>query len=339
MEINLETLNQVLCQKFHKTIVSADYRLNEIQAGSVGEVRLITGTAETNANETIPYKIVLKIQKKWNRQGDFDSWRREYDLYSSGIEALFTDSIRRPKCYHAEINDFETRLWLEYIDGVTALDLSCEMYERVATELGRFQGMLYSRPSGQLSGLVNLSKTDASKNAYLYFKSLSGVYDYIRSAGCEIPKHLCEMLIETDNNAEDIWNRIFELPVVFCHRDPFVWNVFVTDDAVTYIDWDSAGWGYMGEDIVNLLADSADIENIVEYYRKCVPAYQKGFAERSNISYISNIYTIERIIMHFGYRLVEGFKLARSSDERTRHLDTLQRFYEIKNHELLSPLS
>ncbi len=332
MEIILESLKQALSTMLSKTIINADYQLKEMQAGSVGEVFLIIGTAETNMNEKKPYKMVLKVQKKWNRHGDPNSWSREYDLYISNLENLFTSSIHRPICYHAEINNSETRLWMEYVDGVTALNLTGEMYERIATELGRFQGELYANQPVQLKRFTNLSKTDSFKNGYLYFKSLNGVYDYIRSANCEIPKHLCEMLIETDNNVNEIWNQVEKLPIVLCHRDPFVWNVFVTDDVVTYIDWDSTGWGYMGEDIVNLLLDSADIENMVDYYHKCVPAYRNGFAQYTNISNISDMYITERIITHFGYRLVDGYRLAQSSDERVRNLDTLQRIYEIKSH-------
>ena len=332
MKNMLEPLTKALCKKLSKTIINASYQLKEMQAGSVGEVRLITGMAETDTNEKIPYKIVLKTQKQWDRQGDKDSWRREYDLYSSDLDDLFMDAIRRPARYHAEIDCFETRLWMEYIEGASAMEFTCEMYERVSMALGRFQGKLYSKPSIPLQRLSNLSKTDAFEKAYLYFKSLNGVYDYIRSADCELPRHLREMLIEIDNTADDLWKRIQKLPVVFCHRDPFVWNAFVTNDVVTYIDWDSAGWGYMGEDIVNLLADSADIENLVKNYRQCVPAYCHGFAQYADISHVSSLYIIERIIMHFGYRLVEGYMLAQSSDEKKCNLDTLQRFCEIYKH-------
>jgi len=172
MEIIIETLSRALSKMFNKTVVNAAYRFKEIQAGAVGDVRLIEGTAETDLNEKLPYKLVIKTQKKWSRQDDPDSWRREYDLYSSELDCLFTDTIRHPKCYHAEITDTETRLWLEYLDGVTALNLTCEMHERIAAELGRFQGKLYAEQPFQLQSIANLSKTDCFKNAYIYFKSL-----------------------------------------------------------------------------------------------------------------------------------------------------------------------
>ena len=42
------------------------------------------------------------------------------------------------------------------------------------------------------------------------------------------------------------------------------------------MDWDTAGWGYLGEDMASLIADEADIEHMVEYYRRCIPAYYKA---------------------------------------------------------------
>lgn len=34
----------------------------------------------------------------------------------------------------------DTQIWMEYIDGISGLDLTGDMYERAAEELGRFQG-------------------------------------------------------------------------------------------------------------------------------------------------------------------------------------------------------
>lgn len=146
MNIKFETLINALSRQFKKDIISADYQTMRLQGGTVGNVQLVTGIAETAAGDKLPYRIVLKIQKKWERYGDPGSWRREYDLYASDLEATFSDTFRWPTCYHAEINAEETefQLWLEYIDGVTGLDLTGDMYEQAALELGRYQGKLYA---------------------------------------------------------------------------------------------------------------------------------------------------------------------------------------------------
>ena len=178
--------------------------------------------------------------------------------------------------------------------------------------------------------LTNLSKIDYAKNFYLHYRSWNVVYDYIRSADCEIPKHLCKMLIGIDEESERIFSRIESLPVVLCHRDFWVANIFCSDNKIALIDWDTTGWGYMGEDIASLIADEADVDNISEYYNKCIPAYYKGFSEFSEVPHSKDNCIHELILIMFGYRLVEWYMNAESPEERALQLNTLQKIYEMK---------
>lgn len=329
--INLETLLLVLNKMLGKKIIHAHYQLQQLQGGTVGVVRLVTGIAETANGENLPYQLVWKTQKKFERYGDPGSWRREYDLYASGFEKVFIDSFRCPICYHVEINADEIQLWMEYIDGVSGLNLTIEMYECIAEELGRFQGRLYTEQPDIVQNLSNLSNVAFTKNHYLRYRSWLVLYDYIRTDNCEIPKHLCEMLIGIDNKAEELFNQIEKLPVVLCHRDFWVANIFYSDSKIVLIDWDTAGWGYMGEDIASLIADEADICHMIEYYQKCIPAYERGFSEYVDVSSVKDIYVYERILLMFGYRLVEWYKLEKSPDA----LATLEKIYEMKNDSIL----
>ena len=331
MFVKPEILVLVVSKMLGKTIIRADYQLKELQGGTVGDVRLVTGMAETSDGENLPYKVVWKTQKKWERYGDPDSWRREYDLYASDFNKVFFDSFRCPDCYHAEINGDEIQLWMEYIDGVSGLHLTSEMYERAAEELGRFQGKLYAERPNVLQNLTNLSKVEFMKNYYLRYRSWNVLYDYIRSDDCEIPKHLCKMLIDFDNNVDKIFSRIERLPIVLCHRDFWVTNIFYSDSKIVLIDWDTAGWGYMGEDIASLIADETDVCHMVEYYQKCVPAYYRGFSEYADVSHISDHCIYELILAMFGYRLVEWYKFAESPEDKSMHLNTLQKIYEMRN--------
>lgn len=339
-EITAETLTPIISKMLGTTIISTDFQTKPLHGGTVGDVQLVTGNAQTTDGGTLPYKIVLKTQKKWERYNDPDSWRREFDFYKSDFGASFSESFRWPECYHAEINEEknETQLWMEYIDGISGLDLTGDMYERAAEELGRFQGKLYAEQPVVLQTLTNLSKVDDMKNFYLRYRSWNKVYDYIRSDDCELPKHLCNMLIEMDKNADEIWSRIEKLPIVLCHRDFWVTNIFYSDGKTIIIDWDTTGWGYLGEDMASLIADEADIEHMVEYYHRCIPAYYKGFSEYADISHITDNCVYELILLMFGYRLVEwymdagsGNTFQDSDDERTLHIHTLQKIYEIKN--------
>ena len=328
-----ETLIEVLTKMFGENIIRADSQAAQLKGGTVGDVRLVEGNAETADGEKIPYKVVLKTQKKWERYGDPGSWRREYNLYKSGFGVLFSGSFRWAECYHAEMNaeESETQLWIEYIDGVSGLDLTAEMYERAAEELGRFQGKLYAEQPAVAKNLSNLSKIEFMKNFYLHYRSWKEVYDYIRADDCEIPRHLCEMLIAIDENSNEVFSRIEKLPVILCHRDFWVTNIFHTSNGIRLIDWDTAGWGYMGEDMASLIADEADVEHMVEYYRRCVPAYYKGFSEYVDLSHIIDKCVYELILVMFGYRMVEWYKFAETPEDKALHLDTMQKVYEMRD--------
>ncbi|KRG14389.1 aminoglycoside phosphotransferase family protein [Lederbergia galactosidilytica] len=329
--INPEILALVLSKKLDKTIIRADYQLKELQGGTIGDVRLVTGRVETSDGENLPYKMVLKTQKKFERYGDPDSWRREYDLYTTDFKKVLSNSFRCPECYHAEINGDEIQLWMEYIDGVSGLNLTKEMFECIAEELGRFQGKLYTERPDILQNLPNLSKVEFTKNNYLRYRSWNVLYDYIRSDDCEIPKHLCKMLIDLDNNADEIFNRIEKLPIVLCHRDFWVENIFFSDGKIVLIDWDTTGWGYMGEDIASLITDEADVCHMIEYYQKCIPAYYRGFSKYADVSHISDHCIYELILAMFGYRLVEWYKFAKSPEDKSMHLHTLQNIHEMRD--------
>lgn len=329
--VKSEILTLVLSKMLDNTITRANYQLEELQGGTVGVVRLVTGMAETSDGKLLPYKLVWKTQKKFERYGDPDSWRREYDLYSSDLKTVFSDSLHWPECYHAEINGEEIQLWMEYIDGVSGLHLTSEMYERIAEELGRFQGKLYTERPNILQILSNLSKVEFTKNYYQRYRSWDVLYEYIRSDDCEIPKHLCNMLIDIDINAEEVFSRIEKLPIVLCHRDFWVANIFYSDSKIVLIDWDTTGWGYMGEDIASLITDEADVRHMVEYYQKCIPAYYRGFSEYADVSHISDHCIYELILIMFGYRLVEWYKFAESPEDKALHLNTLQKIYEMRD--------
>lgn len=339
-EIKAETLTQVLSQMLGTETICTDIQTKPLHGGTVGNVQLVTGIAQTTDGREITYNIVVKTQKKWERYRDPDSWRREYDFYKSNFGALFSESFRWPECYHVEMNEEEneTQIWMEYIDGISGLDLTGDMYERAAEELGRFQGKLYAEQPAFLQNMTNLSRAEYMKDIYVHYRSWNRVYDYIRSDDCGIPKHLCNMLIDIDESADEIFSRIEKLPIVLCHRDFWVTNIIDSDGNIILIDWDTTGWGYLGEDMASLIADEADTEHMVEYYHRCIPAYYKGFSEQADTSHITDNCVYEMILLLFGYRLVEwymnagsGDKLQETDNKSMLHIRTLQKIFEIKN--------
>ncbi|MCX7615740.1 MAG: hypothetical protein N2Z65_08305, partial [Clostridiales bacterium] len=248
IQIKAETLAHVLSKMLSADIIRASYQTKQLQGGTVGDVRLVTGMAETIEGKKLPYKVVLKIQKKWERPGDPDSWRREYDLYTSDFGKVFTDSLRWPEYYHAEMNGDEIHLWIEYIDGISGDRFDIETLEFVATELGRFQGKIYKQQE-MLRNMNFLSRPNAlRKNFELWhtqtfsheflisdqcrlpgflkqmlkngeiqlYNGKSFEYGCLRSEACDIPEYLKQMLFDIDDNREALFNSLERLPVVLC---------------------------------------------------------------------------------------------------------------------------
>lgn len=330
-KIKTGTLIRVLSKMLDTEILCADYQTKDLEGGTIGDVQLITGIADTACGRKLPYNVVFKKTVKFVRHNDPESWRREYDLYASDLGTAFTKSLRWPKCYHAELNENEHHLWMEYIDGVTGLNMTPPMYERAAAELGRLQGKLYAERPSILQNLTNLSNTDYLKGFYTKYRLWTEVYDYIRGDDCELPRALCKMLIELDEQADEIFLRVEKLPLVLCHRDFWVTNLFYIPDEIVLIDWDTTGWGYLGEDIASLIADDADVVHMIENFKNCIPAYYKGFSEYADVSYIKDNCIYEMILLMYGYRNVEGYKFAETLEEKELCLKTLQKIYEIKD--------
>jgi len=281
--MNPETLKLVLSKMLDKNITHADYTLEQLQGGTVGNVQLMSGIARA-ANEEMPYKIVLKTQKKWARDGDPNSWRREYDLYTSELDKSFSDKLSWPICYHAGINESETetQLWMQYIEGTTSGDMTIEMLETAAAELGRYQARLYIQNPDYLHNIKNLGVVNALEGFYRHWEHKNVEFKYIREPGCEIPKHLCDMIIDIDSRADAIFEDIRKLPVVLCHRDFWIANIIYNNGNIALIDWDTAGWGYLGEDIIQLITDETNPALWEEYKHRLIPAYLNGFAETAH---------------------------------------------------------
>ncbi|HEX2945739.1 MAG TPA: aminoglycoside phosphotransferase family protein [Clostridia bacterium] len=361
--IKYETLIHVLSKMLCTSIVGADYQTKQLHGGTLGDVRLVTGTAVTADNKAIQYKVVFKLQKKWMRPGDPNSWRREYDLYVSDLGKSFTNLFSWPECYHTEMNGDEIQTWMEYIDGVSGSSLTIEMLEQAALELGRFQG----RYSGQSDGLRNiLCLGDAgylerefkqwhtqtftydfliSEPCHIpgFLKQMlkdgriqlidgkSFEYGYLRSSGCDIPKHLKEMLIDVDDHKEELFEKLKTLPVVLCHRDFWNENIFFTDGLIRLIDWDTAGWGFLGEDIASLIVDDMDVGRFEENYRRLVPAYLKGLSEYMDVPEAEELRILEMILVKFGYRMMQEHMFTESPDEQVWGVKALQKIHEMRD--------
>lgn len=362
-EIESEKLRIVLSKMLGKTISRAAYQTKQLQGGTVGDVRLVMGMAEASDGQNLPYKVVWKIQKKWERSGDPNSWRREYHLYQSNLGAAFTHALRWPECYHSEFRDGDIGLWIEYIDGLSGSDLTLEMLEQAALELGRFQGSIATQhddlrgipclgDKGFLMREFNQWHTQSFTYDFLvsepcrmpgFLKQMlkdgdiqlvegkSFEYSYLRSRGCNIPEHLKQMLMDIDSRKDEIFDKLQNLPVVLCHRDFWNENIFFTDGKIRMIDWDTAGWGFLGEDIASLIVDGMDVARFEENYRRLVPAYLKGILEYIDIPPMDEVCILTMTLIKFGYRMLQEYMFSEDSTEKSYGVNALQKIYELRD--------
>lgn len=331
IEIEPSILNEVLSKMLMAPFCVEYYESQQLHGGTLGTVHLIAGIAVDKDGLKRPFKLVRKEQKIWERYGDPLSWRREYDLYKSKFKQYFNEDLQWPKCYHATLEEESMTLWLEYIEAVSANDLTIDMFEAASYELGKFQGRLYSEESSELSNISNLSEVDFQKKFYLHYRSWPEVYDYIRSDTCPLANELCQLIIDVDDIFDEIWSRITALPIVLCHRDFWNTNIFYKEGQIKLIDWDTTGWGYFGEDIASLIIDGTDPSMILEAYKRCIPAYYKGFSEYADAG-VSEDYVYELMVIMFAYRIIEGYKFAEDEEERNLNLKALEILYEIKTN-------
>ncbi|HNX15564.1 MAG TPA: phosphotransferase [Oscillospiraceae bacterium] len=358
-EINQASLLKALSKKLNTPVQSADYTIETLNGGTLGDVAKLTGKAQTSDGKK-PYTIVLKIQKKWERPGDPDSWRREYDLYQSNFGDIFTEPLRWPECYLAELNDDKIELWMEYISGDSGENLDFEALRLAAAEWGRIQGRLYAHPE-KLTGIKCLSDPgrlfrnfeEWHTRTYSYefltsekcrlpgfLKQLlkdgsiklcggkSFEYALLRSDSCDIPEHLKRMLTELDENKGEVFARLKRLPIVFCHRDFWIENIFVSDGQIRLIDWDGAGLGCLGEDIASLIFDDTETDNLHACFRVLFPAYVNAVSEYMEVPPDFYRTVTDLILITFGYRTAQKHMFTQDPETKKDQIKRLQAVHD-----------
>jgi len=360
---------KALTTMLNKTILSFESQETPLDGGTIGNIRLISGKAITDTGETIPFKLVYKSHEKFERPGDPDSWRREYDLYISDLDKSFSNYFRWPKCYHTEISEKKFEIWMEYIDSPSGFNLNIDMLEKAALEIGRWQGRIFAAP--ELATIINQVKNigdpaflkrnfeqwhtqnmsyeyiisndcklpehikkyyTENKERICHDKSIE--YNILRSEICDIPKHLKQMLLDVDERQSTIFENFKRLPIVLCQRDYWHENIFYDNGNVIVVDWDTTGWGYLGEDIAQLVFDDIEIKCFKECWDRLIPCYYKGFTEFADITEddINNSRTAlcDFILIVYGYRKAQKHMFTKSAEMKAQVEIELQNIYDLK---------
>jgi hypothetical protein len=120
----MNDLCKALSNKLGKKIVKTEHQEKSLQGGTLGDVRLVSGVAETESGEKLPFEVVYKKQKKWERDGHPFSWRCEYDLYQAGFDKLLCGDLHIPACCFSDISEDEISFFIEYVNGVSGADFA-----------------------------------------------------------------------------------------------------------------------------------------------------------------------------------------------------------------------
>jgi hypothetical protein len=355
----MNELLTALSYKLGKKIVNAEYQENSLQGGTLGDVRLVSGVAETDSGEKPPFEAVHKKQKKWERFADPLSWRREYDLYHAGFDKLLGGDLYIPACYLAKMNsdEFEMELWLEYLDGVSGVELSTDMLEITAYLWGRFQGE-HSSPNDVLRSLNCINDADFTERTFEEWHTQRFSYDYLISEECQMPEHLkqklrsgdvklipgksfeyaclrsdCfgvpshikDMLSDLDERRNSIFAELKTYPTVLCHGDFWCENIFYKEGTISLIDWDTAHWGFPGEDVACLIFDGMPTERFEENVSRLIPAYISGLSDSGFTTFpsVKQILTIS--LIKCGYRMLQEHIF----ENEPWGLRALEKLYEI----------
>ncbi len=323
-QVSKELLLEALSNKFNERIIDATFEEAFLQGGTVADVRLLTGTA-SSSNKKHNYKIVLKVQNKWERFGDPDSWRREYDLYNSNLAEFFTDEFRWPSCYLLTKEENQFSIWMEYAEGVYGKDFTIQQFEEAAKALGSFQGKLFS-DSTLLENITNLSNVSLIKDTFYRYSNWEEAVRFINE-DCSLPKHIHEMLSTLITNGSEYWIDIEKLPIILAQRDYWFTNIFNNNGSIICIDWDTTGWGHLGEDLASLIVDEVPPHMIVELYERCVPAYIEGF---NHYAKFEDHLPVDKIIqVYFGLRIMADYMYSKTAEAKQFNLDALEAIYKI----------
>lgn len=309
LEMNMKSLRNALSNMFGEVVVDATFETERFDGGDVGAVYKITGKA-AKVDGTMPYTLVLKVQKKWERPGDPECWRREFDIYQSGLMESMPPSLKMPRAYLLEESENQTQIWMEYVDGAngTAQLTGLDELIRVAQRLGQFQAEFHRAGKLDVACLRPFPAVESS------FARWYGYVEDVLGAPIEgFPEELRALLLNYAARAEDVMASLKKLPVTLCHGDAWVNNIFLKNDDVYLIDWDCAGYGYMGEDLIDLLVDETFVDgelsaNELPRYRHalfeayCVGARKGGMIFSMNDADMRNIFALAwgyRVLCHF----------------------------------------
>lgn len=286
-------------------IASLGYRVIN---GITGGLWRVSGTARSGDN-TVSWSTVLKVLQQvgagvaanfapTNEPSHWNYWRREALAYQSGYLADLGAGLVAPRSYGVDTPaPGSAWLWLEAIAGTPAQAWSDERWGRVGHQLGLWQGAYAAgtRPLPDATWLCRghlqawVPKEDA----------LDGVQEPGVWSNPLLRDHLPP---DTGERVAQLWaNRptllaiAAQAPQTLCHLDLWSRNFLARDTPgaanalgapgeTVLLDWSMLGLGVLGEDLANLVFDSAwmldiAVERLPGFERAVLEGYLSGLRD------------------------------------------------------------
>ena len=228
---------------------SAPVRWQSI-APTTGGLARYSGTTADGRGWSAINKVIRQADSRWN-----SDWRREADVYASGVLESLPRGIAAPRLYAMDETAGEISLWLEEIvESVPVWPLS--RYAVAARDLGRFNGAylagraLPERPplaADWLAGWVAMTGQRAPE--FLEDPAVTG-HELVRRA---VPPEWMDRLRRLQADRQRLLGALDRLPRTVSHLDAWRANLLARDtDGATEtvaIDWSLLGLAPAGQEI------------------------------------------------------------------------------------------
>ena len=231
----------------------------------------------------LPWSLVLKVVRP-NRGGH--EWQREPLVYESGLLTDLPGGLAAPRCLGVvEHSGDEFWIWLEEICGLLGTQWPRERYVLGARHLGQFNGAYLVRrrlPSAPwlMRHVMRRWIACLTPSVEQLRSELNRAHALLRRGW---PMDVADRLLRLWAERETFSDALDRLPQTFCHHDANARNLIARCstsgcEETVAIDWDFAGIGPLGYDIVPLcgellpaflfeLAEAQDlVEDIFEGY-------------------------------------------------------------------------
>lgn len=233
---------------------------------AVGGTALYRFKIRTAAKETISLVLKILYERKGEETRSPYYWRREYEVYRSGIPAeLPANSFTTPRIF--DLQDFGDScwIWMEDIEDEKG-EWTLADYRDIAQRLGRFNGAwLRAKRLPDVDWLTKNWHSAIVPDLAPTFQDLDRLL--------ESPLARTALPNEAKNEISEIWNdrlqfqdALAQLPRALCHTDAFRRNILRRNDAVVLLDWALASIGGIGEELVCLVAVSLYYEGFSADY-------------------------------------------------------------------------